>query len=219
MNRSQPPAGTTLIELMVALGVLSLMAVLLLGGMRLGLKVWESGGDHQVYEQRLERTDAFLRQLISQAGRAAPAAGMPLGGDATGASQALVKTGFLGETDRLRFVAQLPYQLGSDGDYEFELARHATGDGGNLVLGWRRTAGPPAGADPANQTILLSDVRSLRVAYFGHLTNEPWSAWHDSWSDSAGLPAMIRLDLSLVAAQQPVRVTLFYGLRFSNSGL
>ena len=36
-------AGTTLIELLVGLSLLSLMAVLLLGGMHLGLSVWESG--------------------------------------------------------------------------------------------------------------------------------------------------------------------------------
>jgi len=37
--------GVTLVELLVALSILSLMAVLLLGGMHLGLRVWESGGD------------------------------------------------------------------------------------------------------------------------------------------------------------------------------
>ena len=50
--RRHSPAGTTLIELLVALSLLSLMAVLLLGGMRLGLRVWDVGGDRQVFEQR-----------------------------------------------------------------------------------------------------------------------------------------------------------------------
>jgi general secretion pathway protein J len=214
------PAGTTLIELLVALSLLSLMAVLLLGGMRLGLRVWDSGGDRQVFEQRLERTDAFLRQLLGQAGRAAPQVQALGAADATGTTvQPIIKTGFLGEADRLHFIALLPYQLGSDGKYEFELARHSSAQGGNLVLGWRRSIGSASEVDGPTQTVLLGDVRSMRFAYFGHLTNESRSAWHDRWSDPSGLPALIRLDLSLALGQEAVRLTLFYAVRFSNNGV
>ena len=214
------PAGTTLIELLVALSLLALMAVLLLGGMRLGLRVWDSGGDRQVFEQRLERTDAFLRQLLGQAGRAAPAVQTPGADNIAGAPlQPIVNAGFLGEADRLHFIALLPYQLGSDGKYEFELARHSSADGGNLVLGWRRGIGSAGEVEGPTQTVLLGDVRSLRFAYFGHLTNEARSAWHDRWADPTGLPALIRLDLSLALGQEAVRLTLFYAVRFSNNGV
>ena len=214
------PAGTTLIELLVALSLLALMAVLLLGGMRLGLRVWDSGGDRQVFEQRLERTDAFLRQLLGQAGRAAPAVQTPGADNIAGAPlQPIVNAGFLGEADRLHFIALLPYQLGSDGKYEFELARHSSADGGNLVLGWRRGIGSAGEVEGPTQTVLLGDVRSLRFAYFGHLTNEARSAWHDRWADPTGLPALIRLDLSLALGQEAIRLTLFYAVRFSNNGV
>ena len=217
--RRHSPAGTTLIELLVALSLLSLMAVLLLGGMRLGLRVWDVGGDRQVFEQRVERTDAFLRQLLGQAGRTASEVTMA-GADESGAPpQAIVRAGFQGEPDRLHFIALLPYQLGSDGKYEFDLGRHASADGGNLVLGWRRSIGSASEADQPTQTVLLSDVRSMRFAYFGHLTNEAQSAWHDRWADPTGLPALIRLDLSLALGQEAVRLTLFYAVRFSNNGV
>jgi general secretion pathway protein J len=214
------PQGTTLIELLVALSLLSFMAVLLLGGMRLGLRVWESGGDRQVFEQRLERADAFLRQLLAQAGRAAPAVQTPGADETTGpAITPIVKAGFLGQADRMHFVALLPYQLGSDGNYEFDLSRHAVARDGNLVLGWRRSIGSPGATGAPAQTVLLGGVRSLRLAYFGHLTNESASAWHDSWADPSGLPALIRLDLSLSLGTAPVRLTLFYTLRFSSNGV
>ncbi|MFI5018492.1 MAG: hypothetical protein ACHQHK_11130 [Dongiales bacterium] len=217
--RQHSPAGTTLIELLVALSLLSLMAVLLLGGMRLGLRVWDVGGDRQVFEQRVERTDAFLRQLLGQAGRTATEVTMA-GADESGAAPLpIVRAGFLGEPDQLHFVALLPYQLGSDGKYEFELARHASAKGGNLVLGWRRSIGSASEANQPSQTVLLGDVRSMRFAYFGHLTSEPQSAWHDRWADPTGLPALIRLDLSLALGQEAVRLTLFYAVRFSNNGV
>lgn len=218
--RRAAPEGTTLIELLVGLSVLALMAVLLLGGMRLGLRVWESGGDRQVFEQRLERADAFLRQLLAQAGRAAPAIQTPGADETTGpAITPIAKAGFLGEAERMHFIALLPYQLGSDGNYEFELSRHGNARGGNLVLGWRRGGGPAGERGAPAQTVLLGGVRSLRLAYFGHLTNEAASAWHDRWADPGGLPALIRLDLSLSLGGAAVRMTLFYTLRFSSNGV
>jgi general secretion pathway protein J len=217
--RRHSPAGTTLIELLVALSLLSLMAVLLLGGMRLGLRVWDVGGDRQVFEQRVERTDAFLRQFLGQAGRTASEVTMAGAAESGAAPLPIARAGFLGEPDRLHFIALLPYQLGSDGKYEFDLGRHASAKGGNLVLGWRRSIGSASEADQATQTVLLGDVRSMRFAYFGHLTNEPQSAWHDRWADPTGLPALIRLDLSLALGQEAVRLTLFYAVRFSNNGV
>ena len=217
--RQHSPAGTTLIELLVALSLLSLMAVLLLGGMRLGLRVWDVGGDRQVFEQRVERTDAFLRQLLGQAGRTASEVTMAGAAESGAAPLPIARAGFLGEPDRLHFIALLPYQLGSDGKYEFELGRHASAKGDNLVLGWRRRIGSASEADQPAQTVLLGDVRSMRFAYFGHLTNEPQSAWHDRWADPTGLPALIRLDLSLALGQEAVRLTLFYAVRFSNNGV
>ena len=211
--------GVTLVELLVALSILSLMAVLLLGGMHLGLRVWESGGDRQVFEQRLERADAFLRQLLAQAGRAAPAVATPAAEDLTGPGAApIVKVGFVGEADRMNFVALLPYQLGSAGNCEFQLSRHSNDRGGNLVLSWQRNIGAMETGGPS-QTVLLGGVRSIRLAYFGHLTNEAAAAWHDSWADPMGLPALIRLDLSLSLGQELVRLTLFYTVRFSNNGV
>ena len=211
--------GVTLVELLVALSILSLMAVLLLGGMHLGLRVWESGGDRQVFEQRLERADAFLRQLLAQAGRAAPAIATPGAEELSGPAAApIMKAGFVGEADRMNFVALLPYQLGSAGNCEFQLSRHSNDRGGNLVLSWQRNIGAMETGGPA-QTVLLGGVRSIRLAYFGHLNNESAAAWHDRWADPMGLPALIRLDLSLSLGQEPVRLTLFYTVRFSNNGV
>ena len=218
--RQHSPAGTTLIQLLVALSLLSLMAVLLLGGMRLGLRVWD-----------VRRRPAGLRAACgAYRCLSAPAFG-PGGPHGHGGDDGrrrrvrwrpplpIVRAGFLGEPDRLHFVALLPYQLGSDGKYEFELARHASAKGGNLVLGWRRSIGSASEANQPTQTVLLGDVRSMRFAYFGHLTNEPQSAWHDRWADPTGLPALIRLDLSLALGQEAVRLTLFYAVRFSNNGV
>ena len=213
------PAGVTLVELMVALAVLSLMAVLLLGGMRLGLRVWESGGDRQASEQRLERADAFLRQLLAQAGRAPGMSGLSPDEAAAATVTSMVTAGFIGEADRMHFVALLPYQLGSDGNYQFELSRHGNARGGNLVLGWRRDGGSTREAGALAQTVLLDGVRSLRLAYFGHQTNEPASSWHERWADRNMLPALIRLDLSLALGAVPVRLTLFYTLRLSTNGV
>lgn len=212
--RGGESAGTTLIELLVGLSLLSLMAVLLLGGMHLGLQVWESGSARQSFEQQLERTDSFLRQLLGESSLAigsAPTAqpGPPKGDQAWG---------FLGEPAALRFMAPLPYQLGSAGRYAFELSGHPAGEGVDLVLVWARMNPGPTGSRGSSQTVLLADIRSLRFAYFGRLPSDAGMTWHDGWSGENGLPALIRLDLSLAHGQVPDRMTLYFAPRFANGG-
>jgi general secretion pathway protein J len=204
-------AGFTLIELLVGLSLLSLMAILLLGGMRLGLRVWESGSARQNFEQELERTDSFLRQLLGQSSLAIGPAGAPTPGiDAA--------WGFLGEPAQLRFMAPLPYQLGSAGRYAFELSGHPAGEGMDLVLAWARITPALSGSSSSSQTVLLTDIQSVRFAYFGRLASDARMAWHDGWSGENGLPALIRLDLSLGHGQAPDRMTLYFAPRFANGG-
>jgi general secretion pathway protein J len=207
-------AGTTLIELLVGLSLLSLMAVLLLGGLHLGLRVWESGSARQSFEQQLERTDSFLRQLLGESSLAI--------GLAPAAQPGLAKTGqawgFLGGPAELRFMAPLPYQLGSAGRYAFELSGHSTREGLDLVLVWGRMDPGPAGSSASSQTVLLTDIQSLRLAYFGRLPGDAAMSWHEDWSGENGLPTLIRLDLSLAPGQLPDRMTLFFAPRFANGG-
>ena len=204
--RTHPAAaGTTLIELLVGLSLLALMAALLVGGLHTGLRVWESGGQRQAFQQRLERTDGFLRQLLSDASLAPPTAGVP---------QADPAAGFIGDSSSLRFLAPLPYQLGLDGRYAFELSDHADGGHGRLIVGWHRLNALPGGA---GQTVLLEDVQSIGFAYFGRLPGETKSGWHASWSGQYGLPAVVRIDLGLPSSQRPDRVSLYYALRLSDA--
>lgn len=212
-SRESGPPGVTLVELLVAMGVLSLIAVLLLGGMRLGLRIWESGDEQQGFEQRLERADGFLRQLLGESSIALGQAPAP---------QAASDWGFRGAPAALSFTAPLPYQLGSAGRYVFELAGHHAGDGIDLVLAWNRMTPAPSGAAggpaAANQTVLLADIRAVHFAYFGRLPSEAAMGWHEDWSGLNGLPALIRIELSLAHGRLPERMILYYAPRLSING-
>ncbi len=76
----------------------------------------------------------------------------------------------------------------------------------------------PAGSSGSSQTVLLSDIRSLRFAYFGRLPGDAGMSWHEGWSGENGLPTLIRLDLSLAPGQMPDRMTLYFAPRFANGG-
>jgi general secretion pathway protein J len=206
--------GTTLIELLVGLSLLSLMAVLLLGGMHLGLSVWESGRARQNFEQQLERTDSFLRQLLGESSLAIG----PASAAQPGPSRADQAWGFLGGPSELRFMALLPYQLGSAGRYAFELSGHTAGQSMDLVLAWARMNPGPTGSSGSSQKVLLAGIRSLRLAYFGRLPSDAGTTWHDGWSGENGLPALIRLDLFLAQGPAPDRMTLYFAPRFANGG-
>jgi hypothetical protein len=195
------------------MGVLSLIAVLLLGGMRLGLSIWESDDEQHGFEQRLERADGFLRQLLGESNIALGQAPAP---------RTASDWGFRGAPAALSFTAPLPYQLGSAGRYVFELAGHHAGTGIDLVLAWNRMTPAPAGEAggpaAANQTVLLADIRAVHFAYFGRLPSEAAMRWHEDWSGLNGLPALIRIELSLAHGHLPDRMTLYYAPRLSING-
>jgi hypothetical protein len=88
----------------------------------------------------------------------------------------------------------------------------------DLVLVWGRLNSGPTGATGSSQTVLLTDIRSLRFAYLGRLPGDARMSWHDGWSGENGLPTLIQLDLSLAQGQMPDRVTLYFAPRFANGG-
>jgi hypothetical protein len=127
-----------MIELLVGLSLLSLMAVLLRGGMHLGLRAWESGSARQNVEAQLARTDSFLRQLLGESSLAIG----PVATADSSPSKADQAWGFLGGLAAPRFMAPLSYQLGSAGRYAFELSGYPAAQGMDLVR-----ASPLAEAD------------------------------------------------------------------------
>lgn len=173
----------TLVEVLVAVVLLSMLAVLIANGTRLTGRIWSMAEMQTGDVDDLDTVEVLLRRTIARA-RPAFASGDP--GDTTIA--------LVGEPDRLTLVAPRS-GLAGGGEWVRQalfVAPHERSSA--LFLGWQADARTAPGA--SSQAVLLSDVAAIRFAYFGPPADGGPAAWRDTWQDRDRLPDLVRVELS-----------------------
>jgi general secretion pathway protein J len=185
--------GFTLIELLVALTLFGLISIVVMGGLRFGTRVWETGETRAQAVAEVEAVQGILRRYLAQAT-------VP---QLFGSNTQDVPL-FVGEVESLLFVTITPAHVGVGGLYQVRIAKvDGNGEGeGSLELTWRifRPDDPRAieedpGEDDtlaAGRRTLLTGVKSVTFAYLksdGPGFGEP--EWEETWEeDIPGLIAM-----------------------------
>ena len=185
--------GFTLIELLIALTLMGLLSVALLGGLRFGTRVWETGHEHSQGFAEIEGVYRLLRRQLSQArliGRGS-----------------VVRVSFVGNSDRVRFIAPLPDYVGVGGLYRFELALVENVDGAALELTWQLHRPDRSewfdqetldqetlDQETLSRRILIEGVDRIEIRYFGTFEAGGQAEWRDYW-DSSILPSVVTLEL------------------------
>lgn len=184
-------SGFTLVELLIVLTLVGLISVALVGGLRFGIRVWETGTERSVAFNDIVSAQLFLRRQLSQAIRV----GDPgLGGDAPPT--------FSGTRDRLRFLAPSPSHAAVAGVYAHEIAYVAEEERNRLVLksGIRPSSRQKVLGDlPFEERILLDDVASASFRYFGRRENDKERRWHQTWSEKQSLPELVSIMVTFPA--------------------
>lgn len=187
MKRRQ--CGFTLLEMMVAVMVLSVLAVLVYGMLRIGMRAWESGVE-RVGESDLTRIGwQFVHGSLAAA--RSPPSRIP---EDPGVH-------FIGSGEALEFVSELPAWLAPGGLYALQLGPldAQSGQPGRLELLARPYVGyPDSGLDPEElpSAVLAEGVERLTFGYFGVPLQGGEPAWLDEWSGRDGLPILVRMEVS-----------------------
>ena len=230
--RRDPRAGVTLMELLIAVSLISLLSVGILMAMRVGLNAMEKvnnkllsnrrvTGTQRILEQQIAGLMAVTAQCRSEAG--GPSVKMPF---------------FQGEPRSMRFVSSYSLQeawRGYPRILEFQVIPGENNAGVRLVVNETRYSGPlstgmlclgrgppgmgtlfrPIAVGP--QSFVLADrLAFCRFAYQERLPPPELSVWAPRWVD-AHLPAAIRIEMAplepdpsklpLLTLTAPVRVT------------
>lgn len=182
--------GFTLLELLIALTLLGLILVLLFGGLRLGVRSWDASQQQVDTLNSVRSLESFLRREMSVA--------QPYQWKA-GPSQ---KVAFLGERDKLSFVAPLPSRVGGGGLYAISIALEQQGKAKRIV--WRYlpvNAGMQDFSSLAQSTPMvlasseLSRVEDIWLSYFGQENETVAPRWMDRWENNRDLPQLIRIQV------------------------
>jgi general secretion pathway protein J len=176
-------AGFTLVELLVAVTLFSLISLVLIGSLRFGVKSWDRGTaraeriDHSVLAQD------FLRRIIEDA--------YPY----FSPGQTQGRVAFEGNAQSLRLLAPAPIALGAAGRMSVEVLLERGAERSDLIV-----VTTPELADDASvvaRKILMPNVEGLELSYFGRKRSDRQATWHEQWIGETALPQLLRLKLRL----------------------
>ena len=181
-------AGFTLIEVLLA-------TVLLAAGLSLGFATLvaatrtaargEAIADHS---ERIRAVEGFLRKRIA-ATRAVPFAIDP--------STSLPQR-FIGTSERMRFVADLPDYLGRGGPYLHDFTIESGSDGARITLGLAQVlAGQQVEeSQPRPPELLVDGLKSARFRYRALGDDNALGEWRDDWDKAEQLPLLVEVTLT-----------------------
>ncbi len=181
-------SGFTLLELVIAISLLALVSLILGGGLRLGARVWDSGTETMAQISRIELVQGFLRRQFEGAA--------PLSPSGPRADRRYV---FEGRRDQIRFAALAPAQFGVGGFYELTVKK-AEGAEADQVVVEARLHHPeaherPRASQQLERSVLLEEVRELKIEYYGRRRRRDELRWHDEWRRTRLQPLLVRIDI------------------------
>lgn len=195
--------GFTLIEVLLATVLLAGGLLLAFATIRSAMTLTARGETMAKQGEQARAVEGFLRRRLSSA--------MPV---ALGVEeQSGNRQFFIGEEQRLRFVADVPDYLGRGGPYLHDLA--VTGDGKDRRMELSLTLVQDAKLIPEQPArgpeVLLDGVRSVRFRYRGADSQSgQLGEWKESWDATDRLPLIVSIEVvpEKGAAWPPLVVTL-----------
>lgn len=183
--RRSSASGFTLVEVAVAASLFGLLAVILFGGLRFGIRVMDTASQRSDFSAQLAATYDFVRNELGQA--------QPM----LTASRAEVLA-FDGRPDGVDFVTLLPAHIARGGYQVLSIGVARSQQNQRLQAQWKPfdRIGLPSPQDEApHESLLVDDVTVAEFAYFGGGDPSSPASWHASWQGHRTLPSLVRIRL------------------------
>ena len=176
--------GFTLLEVLVALVLISFLLVMLYGSLYAGARNWHAGEVRARDNDDKRLVLSFIRRIT---GEAVPMFQVDRQG---------TRVMFRGDDASLQFVSRLPAHHAGSGIYLLKLAA----EDDELLLRYTPLSREKAIFDEgvfveAEQISLLENIETINLDYFGRDVPGAEPAWHDRWDNEAFLPELIRLTI------------------------
>ncbi len=180
--------GFTLIEILLATTLLALGLALAFATLRAATATVERGEAIAARSERMRAVDGFLRRRLASATAIAFAIDEDSG--------RMVR--FIGEPDRMRFVADLPDYLGRGGPHLHDVAVMDGGDGARLAVSFAMVASGATIEDRQARPpeTLVPDLAQARFRYRGIGEDGLLGEWTDRWEQVDMLPLQVSVELA-----------------------
>jgi general secretion pathway protein J len=184
--RMRAPRGFTLIEVLIATVLLAAGLTLAFATIGAATRTTQRGESMAAHSERIRAVEGFLRRRL-EATRPVPFNFDP----DSGAAQR-----FLGESGRMRFVADLPDYLGRGGPY---LHDFVVADGGariTLALSMVQSGKTIEEGVERPTELLVEGLESARFRYRSYAPDGTLGEWQDEWETGEQLPLMVEVTIT-----------------------
>lgn len=177
--------GFTLLEMLVAVAILSLLVAVTFGAVRTASRSLDAGLQRADATEELRSVADFLRRQLAQL----TPLRVPVGDEA--------RIAFRGDAERLRFIAPAPQHARGPGLLVFEL--ELTRDAGRTGLALSSAPFDPGSAafadvETGSRMLLAPDLGAAVFDYFGAEFGDDRPSWKPGWISGAELyPSLVRL--------------------------
>lgn len=177
----RPQRGFTLMELLIAMTLVSLIALSLFSALRTGIRAWDTGTERAQVTADTQLIQSFLARTLRQTRRLFvndPDAGRVLA--------------FEGSEDTLVAVAPLLMYLDVGGLYRITLFRD-DGERGAMVMSYSPFR--PGASEPTEPetVVLLEGIEELSFRYFGAAEPGQGPKWYDEWDNVQAMPRLVQV--------------------------
>ena len=175
-------AGYTLVELLVALAIMALLSTMLLAGLARSGRTWERLDGAATRAEGVEAAQALLRARLQHAWPITRYDMRPPGPDFDGLATQLTFLAPPGERDGPGALRRYRLQLEPGGD----LVLVSTSD----------VALAPARVE--RREVLLRDVDTISLSYFGAMEPDRAPQWRENWRQRPRMPSLVRIRLQFL---------------------
>ena len=187
-QQSRSTAGFTLVELLLAITLMSILLGLTYSGLRAATRSSQNGAALLAAGGELRAAHQFMRRQLNQM--------LPLPFAVTDSLEE-ERVVFEGDARHIQYVAPMPGYLGSGGP-QVQMLEVARGDNGDFIIQFSHALlqGFEQGRlDERDPVILLEGVNSAAFEFLGKDDEGELTGWMASWDQPGVLPVAVRLDL------------------------
>jgi len=182
--------GFTLVELLLAVTLLSILLALAYGGLHAATRATDRGQTILEESSRLRMVHQFVRKQLNQA---IPLSFSQQEGDV---AQGQVQEVFLGNASSIRFVGPMPGYLGFGGPQVQQLSLVPGDHGLELVLEHALVQGFEESRLTERDPILLIDhIDSAAFSFLGRDDSGELLPWSSQWEETDKMPVAVALDI------------------------
>ena len=175
----------TLVELLLALSLMSMLLALAYGGLRASTRATDKGQKVLEDSGRIRMAHQFVRKQINQM------APLVFEDDQQGD-----RAVFIGEPNKIRYVAPMPGYLGFGGPQVQELEIVSGDNGDALVLSHALLQGfEEQHLYERAPILLIENIEFAEFSFLGRDETGELAGWVTQWADPAILPSAVALDI------------------------